>query len=142
MERLTTEYIESQIAQETYLRPFACTEAPTDAKSTRSAYPRDVLTICVLTMKNGLHVVGESACLNPAHFDAELGKALARQNAFSKLWQLEGYARASAAPAVTITPKVYVTTEQILEALRNDPGFERDIADIVTRNGMRVQVHA
>lgn len=48
-------------------------------------------TICVLTMKNGFEVVGESACVDPANFDYELGKKYAYENAFNKLWQLEGY---------------------------------------------------
>lgn len=39
-------------------------------------------------------VTGESACLNPADFDKELGEKYAFENAFEKLWQLEGYHRA------------------------------------------------
>lgn len=50
-----------------------------------------VLTICVLTLKNGFMVVGESACASPENFNAELGQKIARDNARNKIWALEGY---------------------------------------------------
>jgi hypothetical protein len=49
------------------------------------------LTVCVLTMKNGFHVVGESACASPENFDAEVGRKAARENARQKCWALLGY---------------------------------------------------
>lgn len=49
------------------------------------------LTVCVITLKNGTHVVGESACISPENFDAEIGKKIAYQNAREKIWALEGY---------------------------------------------------
>jgi len=49
------------------------------------------LTICILTLKNGFTVTGESACASPENFDAELGKKIARSNAAAKIWALEGY---------------------------------------------------
>lgn len=52
----------------------------------------DVLTVCVLTLRNGFTVTGESACVSPANYNQEIGENVAYQNAFSKLWQLEGYA--------------------------------------------------
>lgn len=79
MEPITVDYLGSQIAETLYLNP------------------RGTLTLCILTMKNGLHVVGESACLDPARFDAEIGKRLAYQNAFGKLWQPYGFIRAEEA---------------------------------------------
>ncbi|MBG0839008.1 hypothetical protein H3223_02645 [Pseudomonas toyotomiensis] len=50
------------------------------------------LTFCVLVMKNGFTVTGESACASAANFDAELGKKIARTNAIAKVWPLMGYA--------------------------------------------------
>jgi hypothetical protein len=38
-----------------------------------------------------------------------------------------------------VTPKVFVTSEAIREALRNDPGFERDIVDINVNNRRRIE---
>ena len=49
------------------------------------------VTICALTLRSGFVVTGESACLDPASFDAEIGEQIAYANAFEKLWQLEGY---------------------------------------------------
>ena len=50
------------------------------------------LTFCVLVLKNGFTVTGESACASPENFDAELGRKIARQNAVQKMWPLMGYA--------------------------------------------------
>lgn len=50
-----------------------------------------LLTFCVLVLRNGFTVTGESACASPENFDAELGRKIARQNAVSKIWPLMGY---------------------------------------------------
>ena len=50
------------------------------------------LTFCVLVLRNGFTVTGESACASPENFDAELGRKIARQHALSKIWPLMGYA--------------------------------------------------
>ena len=50
-----------------------------------------LLTFCVLVLKNGFTVTGESACASPENFDAELGRKIARQNAMQKIWPLMGY---------------------------------------------------
>ena len=54
--------------------------------------PLELLTFCVLVLRNGFTVTGESACASPENFDAELGRKIARQNAVSKMWPLMGYA--------------------------------------------------
>ena len=51
-----------------------------------------LLTFCVLVLRNGFTVTGESACASPENFDAELGRKIARQNAINKVWPLMGYA--------------------------------------------------
>lgn len=51
-----------------------------------------LLTFCVLVLKNGFTVTGESACASPENFDAEIGRKIARQNAVQKIWPLMGYA--------------------------------------------------
>lgn len=51
----------------------------------------NLLTICVLVLKNGFTVTGESACASPENFDAEIGRKIARQNAVQKIWPLMGY---------------------------------------------------
>ena len=52
----------------------------------------DLLTFCVLVLKNGFTVTGESACASPENFDAEIGRKIARQNAVQKVLHLMGYA--------------------------------------------------
>lgn len=56
-----------------------------------------LLTFCVLVLRNGFTVTGESACASPENFDAELGRKIAKTkiaktNAVQKLWPLMGYA--------------------------------------------------
>ncbi|TXH14567.1 MAG: hypothetical protein E6R03_08925 [Hyphomicrobiaceae bacterium] len=50
-----------------------------------------LLTFCVLVLKNGFMVTGESACASPENFDAEIGKKIARGNAEQKIWGHMGY---------------------------------------------------
>lgn len=50
-----------------------------------------LLTICVLVLRNGFTVTGESACASPANFNADIGRKVARQKAEEKIWPLEGY---------------------------------------------------
>ena len=50
-----------------------------------------LLTFCVLVLRNGFTVTGESACASPENFDAEIGRKIARQNAVAKIWPLMGY---------------------------------------------------
>ena len=72
--RLNPEHIDAQILAEQYY-----------------VFPGTTLTVCALTLRNGFHVVGESAAASPENFDAELGQKIARANARSKIWALEGY---------------------------------------------------
>jgi hypothetical protein len=48
-------------------------------------------TVCCLTLKNGFEVIGTSACVNPDNYSVIIGHGLAYENAFNKLWELEGY---------------------------------------------------
>ena len=51
----------------------------------------DLLTFCILVLRNGFTVTGESACASPENFDAEIGRKIARANAVQKIWPLMGY---------------------------------------------------
>lgn len=51
----------------------------------------DQLTICVLVLRNGFTVTGESACASQENFDEEIGRKIARQNALREVGKLEGY---------------------------------------------------
>ncbi|ELR5575420.1 hypothetical protein R3112_000604 [Escherichia coli] len=70
--RVTPDHIEGIIAQEAY---FTAEDG----------------AFCVLVLRNGFTVTGESACASPENFDAEIGRKIARQNAVNKIWMLEGY---------------------------------------------------
>lgn len=72
--RLTPEHIDGMIVDERYWNP-----------------ERTSLTVCVLVLRNGFTVTGESAAASPENFDAEIGRKIARSNARDKIWQLEGY---------------------------------------------------
>lgn len=85
--RVTPADIEANIASEYY---FTAAEGARIAGS--EPHPLDLLTLCVMSLKNGFTVTGESACASPENFDAELGRKIARQNAVSKIWPLMGYA--------------------------------------------------
>ena len=89
--RVTPADIEANIASEHYFTAW-------DGASLQLNGPSDIpaalslLTFCVLVLRNGFTVTGESACASPENFDAELGRKIARQNAVQKLWPLMGYA--------------------------------------------------
>ena len=51
----------------------------------------DLLTFCVIVLKNGFTVTGESACASPENYDCLIGQKLAYENARNKIWMLEGY---------------------------------------------------
>lgn len=50
-----------------------------------------LLTFCVLVLRNGFTVTGESAAASPENFDARIGRRVARENAVAKIWPLMGY---------------------------------------------------
>ena len=52
----------------------------------------DVLSICILVMKNGFTVIGKSAPASAENFNAALGRKLAYEDAIRQLWPLMGYA--------------------------------------------------
>lgn len=50
-----------------------------------------LLTFCVLVLRNGFTVTGESACASPENFNVEIGRKIARENAIAKIRPLMGY---------------------------------------------------
>ena len=54
-------------------------------------FPNTTFTVCLLTLKNGFNVSGESAAASLENFDAEIGRKIAKDNARNKIWALEGY---------------------------------------------------
>lgn len=84
--RVTPDDIEKNIAGEHY---FTAAEG---AGAGPEHIALSLLTFCVLILKNGFTVTGESACASPENFDAEIGRKIARGNAKEKCWPLMGYA--------------------------------------------------
>jgi hypothetical protein len=88
--RITPVHIEASIAGEHY---FTAADGIVGGIAVGYKYPGplDLLTFCVLVLKNGFTVTGESACASPENFDAEIGRMIARKNAVDKIWPLMGY---------------------------------------------------
>lgn len=99
--RVTPADIEANIASEHYFtgaegrygailnETYVGTELPRDDDG--DLEPLELITFCVLVLKNGFTVTGESACASPANFDEEIGRKIARQNAVAKIWPLLGF---------------------------------------------------
>ena len=86
--RITPEDIEATIVSEHYHNAY---ESGTECWSGDPGKSLDLLTFCVLVLRNGFTVTGESACASPENFDADVGRKIARQNAVAKIWPLLGY---------------------------------------------------
>lgn len=95
--RITPDDIEANIAREVYftaedghIGAYSWETGRVMGRATRKG-PLDLLTFCVLVLRNGFTVTGESACASPENFNSEIGRRIARQNAVEKLWPLMGY---------------------------------------------------
>lgn len=89
--RITPADLEANIASEWYINAGDGVVQDDFQPPVPANHPLRLLTFCVLVLKNGFTVTGESACASPENFDAELGKKIARQNAVAKVWPLMGY---------------------------------------------------
>lgn len=83
---VTMEQIQNTIAEEHYLNLGEALKV--------SLVPNSGLaltTICVLVLKNGYTVIGQSACADPAKYDEQLGRQIAYNDAVRQVWPLLGY---------------------------------------------------
>jgi len=98
--RITPADIDANIASEHYFTAsdglFGVSQAAKQDWDCPDAL--ELLTFCVLVLKNGFTVTGESACASPENFDAEIGRKIARANAVQKIWPLMGYELRSKLP--------------------------------------------
>lgn len=91
--RVTPADIEANIASEHYFTALdGAIHASGDQLPGGNLTALSLLTFCVLTLRNGFTVTGESACASPENFDAEIGRRISRQKAVEKIWPLMGYA--------------------------------------------------
>jgi hypothetical protein len=93
--RVTPAAIEANIASEHYFTALDGVDGyykgGPEAQACANARELGLLTFCVLVLRNGFTVTGESACASPENFDAEIGRQIARQSAVQKIWPLMGY---------------------------------------------------
>lgn len=96
--RITPADIEANIASEWY---FTARDGHTGARfnsvprlsmQVETAPPAlGLLTFCVLVLRNGFTVTGESACASPENFKPDIGRRIAREHAVTKVGPLMGY---------------------------------------------------
>jgi hypothetical protein len=95
--RITLEAIEANILNEHFFTAAQGIEGEARSRIvheyTVCCYKNSLtrVTFCVLVLRNGFTVTGESACVSSENFDAEIGKKIARENAIGKIWPLMGY---------------------------------------------------
>ena len=88
--RITPQDIEANIVSEHYFTAADGIRGANDLEC-ESGDPLTLLTFCVIELRNGFTVTGESACASPENFDADIGRKIARQNAVAKIWPLLGF---------------------------------------------------
>lgn len=79
-------------------------------------------TICTITMVNNFTVNGHSACVLACNFDEALGRKYSYEDAFNKLWPLEGY----------------LLAEEVYSRSRGDENHDIGWAIRQAKNGKRV----
>jgi hypothetical protein len=84
--RVTPADVEANIAAE---YSFTADKAVGDGVPLMPAL--SLLTFCVLVLRNGFTVTGQSACASPENFNAEIGRRVAREDAIRQCWPLLGY---------------------------------------------------
>lgn len=89
--RITPADIEANISGEYFFTAADGIRGANDLEC-ESGDPLTLLTFCVIELRNGFTVTGESACASPENFNAEIGRQIARKNAVEKIWPLLGYA--------------------------------------------------
>ncbi len=62
-----------------------------EAQAVSDAVPLKLLTFCVIVLKNGFTVTGQSACASPENFNADIGRRLAYEDACRAIWPLLGF---------------------------------------------------
>lgn len=86
--RVKPDDLEAEIAEEYFVTAASALKGTPGETS----QPCKLLTFCVLVLRNGFTVTGESACASPENFNEELGRKIAREHAKQKMWPLLGYA--------------------------------------------------
>ena len=85
--RVSVKNIEDQMESVIYINLGDAIERTNQSASASSF----LMTLCVITMRNGFVEVGKSAPASPENFDREKGKTFAYEDAVRNLWPKLGY---------------------------------------------------
>lgn len=89
--RVSLDDMKSKIAFTHYINAGEASRAISGLSKEESAPSLELLTLCLLVMRNGFVVIGKSAPVSADNFDAEKGRLFAFEDAIRQLWPLEGY---------------------------------------------------
>lgn len=91
--RITPADIEANIASEHYFTAGDGYAGRCGRTLSALHSPRELelITFCVLVLKNGFTVTGESYCASAENFNPDVGREVARQNAVDKVYPLMVY---------------------------------------------------
>lgn len=118
--RITPEMVDAAIVGETF-----------------TILPSGRTTVCELTLRNGFTVRGESSVVSIENFDESLGQRVARANAKSKVWELEGYAlreRLNANPR-ELAELFHDTYERLAPSFGYETRVDTRVFDPESKNG-------
>lgn len=85
--RISKQHIEDKIKSVSYMNAFDAMQV---------TYAKDVpalgaTTLCFIAMQNGFVAIGSSSCVDHRNYDVDVGRRLAYEDAFRKIWPLEAY---------------------------------------------------
>lgn len=81
-QRITLQHIKDNIARVTYTNPGA------NMHKKDQTPQLNCMTLCVLEMRSGFVVIGKSAPMSPANYDAAKGHTFAYEDAIRQLWPM------------------------------------------------------
>jgi Phage protein (N4 Gp49/phage Sf6 gene 66) family len=93
--RITLKFIEASIIEKRFFNAgkLARYHDSDVGRPMIGSHPLDVMTICILTMKNGFSVIGKSSPLSPENFNEDVGRKFSYEDCVRQLWPLYAFAR-------------------------------------------------
>jgi hypothetical protein len=134
--RVTPDAIANEIVSVRYINAAEAAIAkgqPADASL-------ELLTLCILTLRNGFTVVGKSACASPENYDESIGQTVAYGDAIRQIWPLLGYelksnlalaARIGLEHGATHDGLGEALTHMIAHRLGNPEAFKPEHAEVI-----------
>lgn len=94
-------------------------------------------------LSSGFTISGRAACVDPANFDLDKGRAIARKDAEQQLWQLEGYLlqhRIAGTAAMSAAINLGETVMRFLDTARSLDGFSNFLGRVQTGENSYVDI--